>query len=97
MLEQQTYIQRNGEVYEYLTDEEKDIENEIKNTEIDTSEALKDLGDILFAGIIRDPKIRYDETKQDYKFTNKLDERNLGKEHELAIHFISPFSENIDR
>ena len=26
ILEQQTYIQRNGELYEYLTDEEKDVE-----------------------------------------------------------------------
>ena len=33
MLEQQTYVQRNGNVYEYLTDEEKDVEEEIKNTE----------------------------------------------------------------
>ena len=36
LLEQQTYIQRNGELYEYLTDEEKDIEQEIKNTEVET-------------------------------------------------------------
>ena len=37
LLEQQTYVQRNGEVYEYLTDEEKDVEQEIKNTEVDSS------------------------------------------------------------
>ena len=49
LLEQQTYIQRNGDVYEYLTDEEKDIEEEIKRTDIDTSEVLKDLGDVLFS------------------------------------------------
>ena len=36
LLEQQTYIQRNGDQYEFLTDEEKDIENEIKNTSVDT-------------------------------------------------------------
>ena len=29
LLEQQTYLQRNGEVYEFLTDEEKDVEEEI--------------------------------------------------------------------
>ena len=36
LLEQQTYIQRNGDLYEYLTDEEKDVEQEIKNTEVET-------------------------------------------------------------
>ena len=97
LLEQQTYIQRNGEVYEYLTDEEKDIEEEIKRTDIDTSEVLKDLGDVLFSGVIRDPKIRYEETKQDYRFTKKLDDRITGKEYELAIHFVTPFSENVDK
>ena len=35
LLEQQTYIQRNGEMYEFLTDEEKDIEQDIKNTDVD--------------------------------------------------------------
>ncbi len=97
LLEQQTYIQRNGDIYEYLTDEEKDIEEEIKRTDIDSSEVLKDLGDVLFSGIIRDPKIRYEETKQDYRFTKKLDDRITGKEYELAIHFVTPFSENVDR
>ncbi|MBN0962893.1 hypothetical protein JTL92_33905, partial [Pseudomonas aeruginosa] len=42
-LEQQTYIQRNGDLYEYLTDEEKDIEEEIKNTEVESAEILKEL------------------------------------------------------
>ena len=34
-LENQSYIQRNGEVYQFLTNDEKDIETEIKNTDID--------------------------------------------------------------
>jgi hypothetical protein len=41
LLEQQTYIQRNGDVYEYLTDEEKDIEQEIKNTEVESADVRR--------------------------------------------------------
>ena len=41
LLEQQTYIQRNGDLYEFLTDEEKDVEQEIKNTEVDTGEVAR--------------------------------------------------------
>ena len=96
LLEQQTYIQRSGDVYEYLTDEEKDIEEEIKNTDVDSGEVAKSLEDVLFTEVIRDRKIRYDVTGQDYLFTKKLDDRIIGREQELAIHFVTPFSENID-
>ena len=36
-LESQSYLQRSGEVYEFLTDKEKDVEQEIKNTPISDS------------------------------------------------------------
>lgn len=48
LLEQQTYIQRNGELYEYLTDEEKDIEQEIKNTEVETTDVADELQRLIF-------------------------------------------------
>ena len=96
LLEQQTYIQRNGDVYEYLTDEEKDIEQEIKNTDVDSGEVTQVLGEILFDEIVQDRKIRYDVTGQDFTFTRKLDDRIRGREQELAIHFVSPFHEHVD-
>ena len=48
LLEQQTYIQRNGELYEYLTDEEKDVEQEIKNTEVETATVAEELDKFVF-------------------------------------------------
>ena len=96
LLEQQTYIQRNGDNYEYLTDEEKDVEEEIKNTEVDSGDVSKTLEDLLFTGIIRENKIRYEVTGQDYPFTKKLDDKNVSREYELAVHFITPFSDNAD-
>ena len=95
LLEQQTYIQRNDDVYEYLTDEEKDVEQEIKNTEVDSGEVAQVLDEILFDEIIRERKLRYDVTGQDFQFTRKLDDRIKGRERELAIHFVSPFNENV--
>ncbi len=96
LLEQQTYIQRNGEEYEFLTDEEKDIEQEIKTSDVDDSEVARTLEDILFADIIKDRKIRYEATGQDFPFTKKLDDHQIGREQELAIHFITPFHEYVD-
>ena len=96
LLEQQTYVQRNGDIYEYLTDEEKDVEQEIKNTEVESKEIAEKLEEILFTEIVRDRKIRYDVTGQDYPYTKKLDDKIIGREHELTIHFVTPFSENVD-
>lgn len=95
LLEQQTYIQRNGDLYEYLTDEEKDIEEEIKNTEVETADVIKELETLLFDGVIKQRKIRY-SNGQDYAYTRKMDDRALSREHELAIHIITPLSDNFD-
>ena len=95
LLEQQTYIQRNGELYEYLTDEEKDIEEEIKNTEIESADVIKELETLLFDGVIKQRKIRY-ENGQDYGYTRKMDDRSLSREFELAIHIVTPLSDNFD-
>ena len=29
-------------------------------------------------------------------FTKKLDDKIIGREHELTIHFVTPFNENVD-
>lgn len=95
LLEQQTYIQRNGDIYEYLTDEEKDIEQEIKNTEVETSDVTAELEKLVFDNIIKQRKIRYTVNGQDYPFSRKMDDRLLGREYELNINIITPFSENV--
>ena len=95
LLEQQTYVQRNGEQYEYLTDEEKDVEEEIKNTEVSSTDVAAELEKIVFDHVIKNRKIRYDENGQDYTYSRKLDDRLHGREYELAINVISPFHENV--
>lgn len=94
LLELQTYVQRNGEEYEFLTDEEKDIEQEIKNTEVETTDVAAELAKVIFDLILKTRKIRYDDNGQDYAFSRKLDDQFHGRDHELGIHVISPFHEN---
>lgn len=100
LLEQQTYLQRNGDLYEYLTDEEKDVEQEIKTTEVEASDVAAELEKIVFDHVIKQRKIRYDASSkdqgQDYPFSRKLDDRLHGREYELAIHVISPFHEHAE-
>jgi hypothetical protein len=88
-LESESYLQRNGDAYEFLTDTEKDIEVEIKNTEIDESAVAKLLADTLFSDVLRDPKIRYDANQQDYSYSRKLDDVVMGREFDIALHVVT--------
>jgi hypothetical protein len=90
LLETQTYIQRNGNSYEYLTNEEQLIEEEIKNVDIDASEVSGRLFKILSGDVIKTNKIRYAKNGQDFPFGFKLDDQAHGPQRELAVHFISP-------
>lgn len=95
-LERETYIQRNGEVYEFLTNEEKDVEAEIKALEIDPSELSKELETLAFDTILRHRKIKHLATNSEYSFTRKLDDHAVGREYELAINLVSPLSDEVE-
>jgi predicted transcriptional regulator len=90
LLEAQTYVQRNGDLYVFLTDDEKDIEEEIKGTDIDESAITQLLDELAFDEVIRDNKIKYIENKQDYEFAHKIDGNILGRDKELVIDVITP-------
>jgi hypothetical protein len=88
-LESDSYLQHNGDVFEFLTDTEKDVEMEIKNTEIDESQVADLLSKVLFADVLRDPKIRYEGNGQDYPYARKLDDELIGREADVAINVIT--------
>lgn len=96
LLERQTLIQRNGEAYEFLTNEEKDVEAEIKAIAVDPAEIERHLDELAFGSILRHNKIRHGTTGADYPFTRKLDGHGLNKEYELSVNIISPFSDDAD-
>ena len=89
LLESQSYIQRNGETYEYLTSEEQDVEKEIKTVDIDGSEVAKRLYELLQQNVIKTNKYRY-ATGQDYAFGYKIDDAVHGPQHALTVHVITP-------
>lgn len=90
LLEQQTYIQRKGEEFEFLTNDEKDIENEIKETPIDGIQVSKELDELIFDGVIGDSKFRYQVNKQEFDFSRRVDDALFGREKELSIEVVTP-------
>lgn len=91
LLEQQTYIQRTGEVYTYLTDEEKDIETEIKNMTVDNDAIRKELEKIAFDQVYNIRKMKLNGSGMDYAFSRKIDDQLYGRAYELGINIITPF------
>lgn len=69
----QNYIGRNGELYNFLTNEEQDIQREIKNMPVDTSDVVTKIGSIIFEQIYDIKKFRYSNNKYDFDFDRLVD------------------------
>ena len=91
-LEAQTYIQRNGDLYDYLTNEEQKIEQEIKSVDIDNSDVSGKLNKLLSESVVKMTKTTY-KNGQNFPFGYKLDGTSYGKQHELSLHVTSPETE----
>ena len=67
-LERQLLIARNGDEFIFLTNEEKEIENEIRQTEVESSEVSNMLSSIIFDSVLRRERTyRYPVNKQDFQ------------------------------
>lgn len=67
----QNYIGRTGETYNFLTDEEQDIQREIKNTNVDTAAIVERIAQMIYADIYTTKKYRYG--KYDFDFDKMVD------------------------
>lgn len=95
LLEQQTYIQRSGVVYSYLTNEEQDIEKEIKGVDVDSSEVTDQLFKLLHLNVMKQQtKFHYAKTNQDFPLGYMLDDAPKSQPKELTVHFITPANPN---
>jgi len=90
-LEREMYIRRTGNVYEYLTNDEKDAEEEIRNISVDTAQYRKYLSDFLFGEIIRSTRITYKGHGHDYSFQRAVDDESPKGKGDLAIRLITPW------
>lgn len=72
----QSYIGRTGDTYKFLTDEEQDIQREIKNTPVATAEIVNKIAQIIFADIYTTKKFRYG--RYDFAFDQMVDDQAVG-------------------
>ena len=67
----QNYIGRTGDTYNFLTDEEQDIQKDIKNTNVDTASIVERIAQMIYADIYQTKKYRYG--KYDFDFDKMVD------------------------
>jgi len=72
----QNYIARTGDSYNFLTDEEQDIQREIRNTQVDTASIVVEISKKIFGDIYQQPKYRYG--KYDFSFDKMVDGITIG-------------------
>ena len=99
-LEKETLINRSGDHYYFLTNEEREIGTQIKNTEVSMSEEVKLLSELLYEEVIKSgSKHRYSVNRQDYPYNKLLDgiPYSSKMDNELTVEIISPLSEDSNR
>lgn len=91
-LEQKTYIRKNGNNYEYLTDLEKDVDNEIKNTLIENTDKMDVLKELLYNDILPDTNVKLQNGKITYDFGKKINDTPIGasQSKEFNVNIILP-------
>lgn len=96
-LEGETLIARNGDLYFFLTNEERDIGREIKSVNVPSGAEERELGKLIYEDILGDDrKHTYTVTGRDFTFTRLCDEHPVGNKIDggLEVAFVSPLGDN---
>ncbi|WP_449402797.1 BREX system P-loop protein BrxC [Exiguobacterium artemiae] len=93
----QTLIQKNGEHYLFLTDDEQDINREIKQINIDEDIIKRELANYIFQDLYDDKRFIYNKVYS-FSFNQKMDEKNYGSQtSSIGLHILSPLSDNYQK
>ena len=68
----QNYIGRTGDTYNFLTDEEQDVQKDIRNTPVDTASIVERIAQMIYADIYQTKKFKYG-TNDFFEFDKMVD------------------------
>ncbi len=96
-LARQTLVQKNGEVYVFLTDEEQEINRAIDGQDIDPSEVNAKVSELIFDGIYDEKKYRYPAFNGRYQFgfNQVVDNRpyKANQNYDITLRILTPNSD----
>ena len=93
----QTLIQQNGEEYIFLTDDEQDINREIKHVMIDENIVKRELASYIFNDLYDTKRFNYSKDYS-FPFNQKMDDKTYGNQTAaMGIQILTPLSEEYHR
>ncbi|KOF08715.1 hypothetical protein AC739_18810 [Planococcus glaciei] len=93
----QTLIQKNGDYYLFLTDDEQDINREIKTLNIDEEIVKRELATYIFQDLYDEKRFRY-SSEYLFSYNQKMDEKNYGNQSaSIGVQIISPLSDHYQK
>ena len=98
-LVRQTLVQKNGDIYAFLTDEEQEINMAIKNQPVDAGEITAKVSELIFDGLFDEKKYRYPAFNGRYAFgfNQIVDDKpyKAGQNYDITLKILTPNSDEI--
>lgn len=97
ILIQQTLVEKNGDIYIFLTNEEQEVNREIERQDIETQAVTKKIAELIYSAILSDDKVSPNKfgNRYSYGFNRYVDGEPYGTKQsfEIGIDIITPNSE----
>lgn len=97
----QTLVQKNGDIYVFLTDEEQEVNREIERQgqSIEQSEIIAKVSELIFDGMYDEKKYRYPAFNGRYQFAfnQVVDNRpyKANQNYDLTLKILTPYSDEM--
>lgn len=90
----QTLVQKNGDIYSFLTNEEQEITIAIKHEHVDTGETLNEASNVIFEDIFPDKKYRF-SNRYNFPFNQVIDDQYRGNRQsaDIGVRIITSYHE----
>lgn len=98
-LVQQTLVQKNGELYVFLTDEEQEINRAIETQPVEIAEIIGKVSELIFDGLYDEKKYRYPTFNGRYAFgfNQIVDDRpyKANQNYDISLKVLTPNSDEL--
>ena len=95
----QTLVQKNGDIYVFLTDEEQEINRSIAAQTIDPAEITEKISELIFDGLYDEKKYRYPAFNGRYAFgfNQVVDEKpyKANQNNDITLRILTPNSDDV--
>lgn len=97
VLMRQNLVQKNGEIYVFLTDEEQEINREIESQSVEMAEIINKVSEMIFEDILVDKKYKYPafNGRYSFNFNQIVDDRSYKptQNFDMGVRILTPASD----